>query len=191
MSVLLTLNRSCPFFTSSPSRASISTTRPDASDGAGTCRDTSGLTTPVTFNSGEARYSPAVANGNRSGWATLKLPASMSGSTAAGRGPVSASCADAAVTCFPHAAVKRTAHTHRLASRRNERFIESPPGPPPCSFGRERAAFPRPVVGDVFIRNAGGRHRAEHESPISVLIAVCLRDATHLLFNAIRLSTIV
>ena len=81
MSVLRTLNRSWPFFTSSPSRASISTMRPVASDGTGTCRDTSGLTTPVTFSSGAATYSPAVTSGNCSGWSTLKLLGSMSGST--------------------------------------------------------------------------------------------------------------
>ena len=67
MSVLRTLNRSWPFFTSSPSRASISTIRPVASEGTGTCRDTSGLTTPVTFSSGAATCSPAVASGNCSG----------------------------------------------------------------------------------------------------------------------------
>src|ERR1035437_1625974 len=139
MSVLLTLNRSCPCFTSSPSRASISTTRPEASDGTGTCRDTSGVTTPVTFNSGEATYSPALARGNCSGWSTLKLLASMSGSTVAGCGPVSPSPVDAAVTRLPHPAVESTTHKHRLASRRNERFIALPPGPPPCSFGPPRS----------------------------------------------------
>ena len=88
MSLLRTLNSSCPCFTSSPSRASISTTLPEASEGTGTCRETSGLTTPVTFNSGAARYSPAVTSGNCSGWSTLRLLASMSGSTVAGCGPV-------------------------------------------------------------------------------------------------------
>src|ERR1017187_8408229 len=139
MSVLLTLNRSCPSFTSYPSRASISTTRPEASDGTGACRDTSGPTTPVTFNSGAAEYSPAVASGNCSGWSTLKLPASMSGSTVTRCGPVSAFRTDAAVTFLPHEAVDKSTDKHRLISRRNERFMESPPGPPPYSFGPPRS----------------------------------------------------
>jgi len=41
--------------TSSPSRASISTTFPEANEATGTCRETSGFTTPVAFNSDAAR----------------------------------------------------------------------------------------------------------------------------------------
>ena len=81
MSALRTLRRSCPFFTVSPSRALTSTTRPEASEMAGTERATSGLTTPVTVSSGAALCSPAATRGNCSGWATLNVPESSSCST--------------------------------------------------------------------------------------------------------------
>ena len=48
---------------------------------AGTARVISGWTTPVTFSAGAALCSTAVARGNWSGWSTLKLLASRSGST--------------------------------------------------------------------------------------------------------------
>ena len=62
-SVLRTLNSSWPFFTSSPSRALISTTRPVGErDHRHRAHDV-GLNHPVTFSAGAALYSPAIARG--------------------------------------------------------------------------------------------------------------------------------
>ena len=55
MSELRTLNSSWPFFTSSPRRASISTMRPVASEGTGTCSDTSGFTSQLRSVPGRHR----------------------------------------------------------------------------------------------------------------------------------------
>src|SRR5215471_12788171 len=125
MSELRTLNRSWPCLTSSPSRASISRIRPDANDGTGTCRDTSGLTTPVTFSSGAAMYSAAVASGKRSGWSTLKLSALISGWTVAGCGPVSVLTLDSPCT-LPHPPRRHAKARHRVASINILRFMGSP-----------------------------------------------------------------
>src|SRR5215470_9616038 len=125
MSELRTLNSSCPCLTLSPSRASISRTRPDANDGTGTCRDTSGLTTPVAFSSGAAMYSRAVASGKRSGWSTLKLSALISGWTVAGCGPVSSLALDSPCN-FPHPLTKNTKARQRVASINIVRFMGQP-----------------------------------------------------------------
>src|SRR5579871_424208 len=58
-------------------------TRPLAREITGTARVMSGCTTPVTSNSDTALCSTAVKRGNCSGWSTLKLLASRSGSTLA------------------------------------------------------------------------------------------------------------
>jgi len=70
----------------SPRRARTSITRPDDKDTTATARDTSGLTTPVTLNSGAASRASAVANGNCSGWSTWTMLVSPSRSTMAGGG---------------------------------------------------------------------------------------------------------
>ena len=62
-----TLNRSWPLVTGSPRRALSSMIRPVASDGTGTCFDTSGVTVPVTTNSDVVGCSVAAASGNCSG----------------------------------------------------------------------------------------------------------------------------
>ena len=67
MSWLCTFSSNWPLVTVSPSRASISTIRPDASEITGMLRETSALTVPVVFSSGAASCSPAVATGNCSG----------------------------------------------------------------------------------------------------------------------------
>ena len=78
MSALCTRIRSWPLLTVSPSRAWISTTRPEASEITGMLRETSGITEPVTFSSGAASYLPAVASGNLLGSSTLnRLGASV------------------------------------------------------------------------------------------------------------------
>src|ERR1700733_13185446 len=79
-------SRSWPFLTVSPSRARISTTRPEASVTTGTVRATSGYTAPVTTNFDGASYCAAVATGYRSGWSTEKWVTSRPGTTVAGGG---------------------------------------------------------------------------------------------------------
>ena len=79
-----------PFCTVSPSLALISTTRPVASEITGTVLLTSGVTTPVTFNVGAAKYSVAFTRGNCSGCSTVKRPTSSAFSTlGAGGAPLS------------------------------------------------------------------------------------------------------
>ena len=60
MSALCTLSRTWPFLTVSPRRASISTTRPVASEITGTVLEMSGVTVPVTLSSGAAMCSTAA-----------------------------------------------------------------------------------------------------------------------------------
>ena len=67
MSALCIRIKSCPLVTASPSFARISTTRPEASEMTGTFRETSGVTAPVTCNSGAASCLAALTTGNCSG----------------------------------------------------------------------------------------------------------------------------
>ena len=148
MSALWIRISSWPLVTVSPMRAWISTTRPEASEITGMFRDTSGLTDPVTVNSGASMRSPAVTSGNCSGWSTLTSPVSSSCSTAAGGGAVSLALAS---TLFPHpprnrvkprqtnpvktagAAFAPHSVLHEFL-RRQFRFIGSPLGPLPDSI---------------------------------------------------------
>src|SRR5579863_4105014 len=126
MSELWTLNRICPFLTSSPNRALISTTRPVASDGTGTLRETSGLTTPVTFNSGAEACGSDATTGNWSGWSTFTRLASSSCSTLAAGG---SSDLASAVTFWPHPASIVVRATHDSVVNIKARFMELPHGP--------------------------------------------------------------
>ena len=82
----LHLSRSWPLVTVSPSRAWISSTRPEAIEITGILRETSGVTVPVTFNSGAASYLPAVTTGYCSGWSTVTTLEFPAGTTCAGGG---------------------------------------------------------------------------------------------------------
>ena len=102
----------------------ISTIRPVASDGTVRCRDTSGFTTPVTFSSGAATCSPAVASGNCSGCCTVKLLGSMSVSTCVGTGPVPDPTVSFAAAFSPQPVVDNVKLTHKTASSKMNLFIE-------------------------------------------------------------------
>src|SRR6185437_9908242 len=71
---------------------------------AGTLRETSGPTTPVTFSSGAASCSLAVTSGNSSGWSTLNtFPSETCSTTAVG----GARLAGSAFILLSHAASPR------------------------------------------------------------------------------------
>src|SRR5215813_9593051 len=111
---------------------------PVASEGTGTCRETSGLTTPVTFSSAAATCSLAVANGKRSECSTLKLFESISSCTAVGTGPVPAIAFSCAVTFRPQPVITKANTKHSIASRKSKRFIGTPPCRRPDSSAPHR-----------------------------------------------------
>src|SRR5271166_3498992 len=84
------VSNNCPFWTVSPRRARMATTRPEASETTGTLRETSGATVAVTTNSEVVGCAVASTSGNCSGWSTVNRLRSTSGTTVAGGGAAAA-----------------------------------------------------------------------------------------------------
>src|SRR5271154_7315550 len=142
---------SWPFFTVSPSRALMLTTRPVAIEITGTVRKMSGATTPVTTSCEDALRATATDNGNCSVLSTLTTLASAAASTFAGGGasaagsglrsppqpPSSRRAADRQTDFGAQANIQslRAPIVEELKARLIAKLIALPRVPPPDSTG--------------------------------------------------------